>query len=457
MAAPAEAKAATAEHRDGGPWPLRIVAMLLAAGMLARLLWLSRSPVNMTSLHGEAENVAASLATTGQFANAFGAELPTGPTAHVAPTTPLLTAAVYKLFGVDSATSLWLLSIIAVAVVLFGTYLFFRAFGRLGSPLGSRLLAVLIVALVPLQFATEVRMFRSWEGGLATLGIAAMLLWILKLDERDAITTRTLVWLGVANGGIALLNMSAGLATSGMIGILLMRRVTFLRWPIPVVASAVVIAMLVVPWAMRNERVLGAPVLLRTGLGISLATGYNDFMLGPDRGEAYDQSMHLYGPNSSAVARAEIRRVGEIAYNERLEKQARAWMAAHPDVTLRIRLENIRDFYFPPRYHFERLGAKARAVEVRIALIWAAAALGIAALLANLWQRRWRYLYVAVALLLPCLPYILTYPLLRYRYLVSTLLIFLACDGAGRLLLHLRARRGGAAISAPAAAGSGQS
>jgi hypothetical protein len=53
------------------------------------------------------------------------------------------------------------------------------------------------------------------------------------------------------------------------------------------------------------------------------------------------------------------------------------------------------------------------------------------------WQRPYAYILVAV---LGCsLPYILVQPTLRYRYMISTLLIFCALDGAFRLIAHIRA------------------
>jgi hypothetical protein len=42
--------------------------------------------------------------------------------------------------------------------------------------------------------------------------------------------------------------------------------------------------------------------------------------------------------------------------------------------------------------------------------------------------RDWRYLYVAAALFLPVLPYAVVQPIIRYRYPIGTLLVFLAAD-----------------------------
>lgn len=48
------------------------------------------------------------------------------------------------------------------------------------------------------------------------------------------------------------------------------------------------------------------------------------------------------------------------------------------------------------------------------------------------------YAYLLIATLACSAPYILVQPTLRYRYLVSSLLIFLALDGLGRLAVRYR-------------------
>jgi hypothetical protein len=51
------------------------------------------------------------------------------------------------------------------------------------------------------------------------------------------------------------------------------------------------------------------------------------------------------------------------------------------------------------------------------------------------------YAYMLVAVMAFSLPYVLTHTDLRYRYPISTLLIFCALDGSFRLFTYLRARR----------------
>ena len=72
-------------------------------------------------------------------------------------------------------------------------------------------------------------------------------------------------------------------------------------------------------------------------------------------------------------------------------------------------------------------------------IVWLAALGGLATLAATAPFRR-PYAYILVAVVAYALPYVLVHPDLRYRYPISTLLIFCALDGSFRLFTYLRAR-----------------
>lgn len=417
-----------------GSW---VVGALLLAGVAARLLWMMLSD-NLAPYATESHNMAVALATTGRYADAFGPG--SGPTAHFAPTTPLISALAYWLFGVTKTATV-LLSVQAIAFVTLGFLVAYRAFGELGMARPARLVALAAVTLLPLQFSQEVREFRSFEAGIAALLIAWLLLEVLRLDRIGTLSNRALVLLGLGVGAIGMINPAAGLAAAGMVGVLFLRRVRWTRWPLAVAATLVVVAAVTVPWTLYNKHNLGVPIMTRSSLGLSLDRIYYDGELTKSRQDAYNDRHWAISPDGAPEARAAYIRLGDVEYNRRLEMRARAWMAAHPDVVRRMRLENLRDFYFPPAWFLNRFGAGSRAVEVRVALMWAASLFGLLTLAVMLWRRHWRYLYLLAAVTLPCLPYVMVYPLLRYRYLVSTLLVFLACDGAWRLWSWWRARR----------------
>lgn len=413
------------------PW---LPIVLLLAGAALRIGWL----ILVDDLHfytSESHHIAIALATKGQYADAFGAG--TGPTAHLAPTTPLISALAYRLFGVTKLATV-LLSLQAIAVVTASCFVAFRVFGLLGAALPAQLAGLAIVLLLPLQFSLEVREFRGWEGGIAALLIGLMLIQVLKADRDREIGNRKLIILGLSVGAIGIINPASGFAAAGMAGILLIRRVGWTRWSLPVAAAAVVVTAVTVPWALYNQYNLGSPILTRSSLGLSLAFVYNDAQLTESRQDAYNHRFYVISPQHNAQARADYIRLGDVEFNRRLEQRARAWMAEHPATVLRIRLENLRDYYLPPAWFFSRFGGVPHGAGVRVWLIWASSIFGLLSLAVLIARRHWQYLYVLAAVTLPAVPYIFIYPLLRYRYMVSTLLFMLACDGAWRLWTRLR-------------------
>lgn len=411
---------------------------IIAVACLLRLAWVWHG--HLAAIDSEAFFIARALAEGRGFAEAFGPG--TGPTAHLMPLTPLPAAAVYALLGQGTAAELvltaWALALLAVSLLLAE-----RVMRELGTPPLARLAGVAIVALVPIQYALELVGFRVWDGALAAAGLLAILLAALRLDRSSEVAARTLLLLGIGNGLVFLVNPAAAIGTSGIIGVLLLRRVSWRRWWLPVATSAVVIAAVLVPWGLRNERMLGAFVPLRTGSGISMAIAYYDGRDSEaDLARTEEAHFKEISPLMGVEARRRYMRLGEIGYNAELRERASAWIAAHRGEVLAIRLRNFVQFYAPPARLWTRFTRDAgKFVPLRQYLVAFASIVAVAGVVIALVRGRRRWWYVAMAILLPSLPYIYTYSLLRYRYLISTLLIFLAVDGAARLLALLTRRR----------------
>ena len=112
---------ARAEGDPRAPWRLFWVAFLI------RILYMTlahtyrvRPLVDHFQFGWEAGRIARSLATGHGYANPFESSYlgPTGPTAWIPPAYPSLMAAVFRLFGVYSAVSAWVL--LAINCVLSG-------------------------------------------------------------------------------------------------------------------------------------------------------------------------------------------------------------------------------------------------------------------------------------------------------------------------------------------------
>jgi hypothetical protein len=409
------------------------VIALLICGALGRLVLPSRIT---TPSRFESYYVAASLATTGRFADPFG--YPSGPTAHLGMLTPLPSALVYWLFGVGTPRAEYLLAVWTVFLVCLSIWLCWRLAVALDAPRPARIAAVAVAALAPLYIAIELRE-RNWEFPPATV----ILIWILvKLAEADAgvLTRGWLVWIGTSAGFLFILSPPAGLAAIVSLALFHLLRAPLRQWWIAPVSVLVVAALLAGPWAIRNTHQLGAPIFLRDNFGLELAIANfpgavhpADLRLAYWTRETTIQTMFLTEAKLRAAG-------GEVAYYGALGQTAWEWIGAHPWDFLTLCGRRFIEFFLPPRWFWSPYSATPeRFTSVRQAVVWLAALGGLTTLVAMAPFRR-AYAYILATILAYSLPYVVTSPDLRYRYPISTLLIFCALDGCFRLLTYLHVR-----------------
>jgi hypothetical protein len=418
--------------------PLFVIAMLICGALARFVVGSGANKLSHTHFRGEAYNVAVSLATTGRFADPFG--YPSGPTAHVGMLTPLPSALAYRLFGVGSPRAEYLLTVWAVFLVCLSIWLCWRLAVVLDAPRVGRLAAVGVAALAPLQFQLEMTENRNMEINLATV----VLIWILlKLAESDVngVTRRSLALIGASTGFLFILNSASGLGAILSAALFHKLRVPSRRWWIAPVFMVLVGGSLAAFWAERNMRELGAPIFLRDDLALELAvSNYSGAVHPPAPNAAYLTRLKEIHP--MRLTEAELRAVGgEAAYYHTLGQQVRDWITAHPWEFLNLCGRRFIEFFLPPRWFwFLFWDGPVHLLDLRQLVIWAATLGGLATLLVMAPRHR-PYAYILVAVLGCSLPYIMVQPILRYRYMISTLLIFCALDGAFRLFAYLRRQR----------------
>jgi hypothetical protein len=416
--------------------PIIVIAMLIC-GALARFV-VGNGVTDLSPAPGnEIHNVAVSLATTGRFADPFG--YPSGPTAHVGMLTPLPPALVYWFFGGDSPYAEFILYCWAAFLVCLSIWLCWRLAVVLDAPRAARLTAVAITALLPLQFHLEMTENKFAEISLATI----ILIWILlKLAESDVkvLTRRLLVLIGASTGFLFILNSASGLGAILSAALFHKLRVPPRQWWIAPVSMAIVAGSLAGFWAERNMRELGAPIFLRDNLGLELAlSNYSGAVHPTDAHSAFLARFREIHPMWIATGELEAKG-GEVAYYHALGQQVRDWTAAHPWEFLYLCGRRFFEFFLPSRWFWSPMAMRVvpPAVGLRQVIVWVMALGGLATLVIMAPRQR-PYAYILVAVLGCSLPYILVQPVLRYRYMISTLLIFCALDGAFRLIAHIRA------------------
>jgi hypothetical protein len=187
-------------------------------------------------------------------------------------------------------------------------------------------------------------------------------------------------------------------------------------------------------------RELGAPIFLRDNLGLELALSNHSGAVHPaDAHGAYLTRFKEIHPMWMAAGELDAKG-GEVAYYHTLGQQVRNWTVAHPWEFLHLCGRRLIEFFLPSRWFWSPMGVRVvpPLVNLRQLVVWAAALGGLATLFVMAPRQR-PYAYILVAVLGCSLIYILVQPVLRYRYMISTVLIFCALDGAFRLIAHIRA------------------
>ncbi len=204
------------------------------------------------------------------------------------------------------------------------------------------------------------------------------------------------------------------------------------------------ISLLVVsPWLVRNYLVLGGFVPLRSNFGLELAAGNRPWA----NGHTYAPGLGEMHPFSSAAERDRLIQMGERAYMKDKQRQAVAWITAHPSQFGWLTLRRTCLYWFSPDERWYQLDPKWR-LSVRVyGLMGFAALLELAHLL---WRRQPAGRLLICAVLGASIPYLLTHVENRYRLPLVGLFALLTCNlgVTGILWVWGKLRRGDVASSA---------
>lgn len=238
------------------------VAFVLRLGLLAFQLVPDAARAPGTSLEPEA--VAASLVSTGRFADPYA--VPTGPTAHVPPLHAAGLAAILKVFGATPAAGYARILLVFAAYSAVYALLPWLA-GRLGlgRPAG---VAAGLVGAVLLGWPEEVEPF-------AALAMALIVATFHRRWTGEAASGRGSFLLGLASGVAFHLQPVLLAVVAGLVAFELWRGTERRKWRL---AALLVLGALVAcgPWAWRNYRTFGTVVFVRDNLGLELRMGNHE-------------------------------------------------------------------------------------------------------------------------------------------------------------------------------------
>lgn len=315
-AAPARAQAAKPNWRDSFFW-------MVAAGFLLRLgaiiilhTYRYRTTEGHFDFGYEMGRIAAAIASGHGFSNPF--QTPTGPTAWEPPLYPYLTAGIFRLFGVYSYASAFVLltinsffsALTAIPIYLIGK----RTFGYTVALWSAWMWAVLPFTM---YWSTK----WVWETSLSALLLAVIFLCALKLEE--AAGWRLWAAFGALWGVAALNNPSLlSFLPVAFLWVWYRRKKAGRSWLAGSALAALVLAALVTPWIARNYSVFGKFIFIRDNFGSELRLGN-----GPGADGTWMWYLH---PTQNVLQMREFQRLGEIAYIAERKREALAFIAQDP-------------------------------------------------------------------------------------------------------------------------------
>lgn len=432
----------------------KLILLIIVLGIVLRLVWLSLRGTIGNSM-GEAFNTAVAFAQSGTLSDAF--QQGQGPTAHLTPLPPLIAGTVYRVLGVGSFPAELTLLTWTLGLTVLASWFCFRAFELAGTPRPALLLGLAGFWLLPINFHLEVVMFRIWEGTLATALAAFFIYRVLRADAKHEDGWSEVVMLSLVAAVLFLVSPPLGLAGYAAALLLTVRTQPVRRWAGVAVTAAIALAMVVTPWALRNYQVMGSFIPLRSNLGLELAVANHPAAArGGDDRQIFLKRMAQVHPYTSRYAYQQFRQAGgEVAYAEKLGRETKAWMAANPLGVARLSAKHVLQFFFPPRWFYFINDNSSQAVGLRQAILWALSFFGLAGVVLILAQRRRRFDYLIIMVLVPVLPYAVTQPILRYRYITYAPMMFFAAIAAlaalgaiARLVQQRRAPHHGTAAAA---------
>ena len=398
------------------------------AGLAVRLLYMTlahtyrmRSYDDHFDFGWEDGRIARALATGYGYADPFNGH--TGPSAWAPPVFPLLLAGVFKLFGVYTRASAWVILAIdcvfsaATAPAVYEIGL--RCFGRHARGLRDTRVALWsgwLWALYPAAMQYAVKWV--WDMTLATFLFAWVLVLALRMrgvgedaavgvEEEKRHTAGRWVAFGLLWGAIALTNSSLliFLPACGlwMIWPELRHPGRTPHGPPPVLARAALAALccltLMAPWVVRNEVTLGAFVPMRSNFGAelyeSLKPTYGAFPWGA--------AMPL---TVNAPEYKRYKAMGEVAYCKQQGARAMRILMANKARFLHRTLLRIDFFWFGVAHPTDSHALEEALRQLNYGVLSVAGLLGLALALKRRVPGAWLFLWAFT--LVPLLYYAIT-------------------------------------------------
>jgi 4-amino-4-deoxy-L-arabinose transferase-like glycosyltransferase len=338
-------------------------------------------------------------------------DLPTGPSAWAPPLYPYILAEVFRLFGVYSALSAWIILAFNSLFAALTCLTLYRIAERIYG-IGVARATAWTWAVFPYAIYWPVRVV--WETSLTTFLLSLALLVTLRMADEPP---RVRMWIlfGVLWGVIALTN-TAVVSMLPFCLLWLLYRLPRQRRQFAGAALCVLTAAFVVsPWLARNYQVFGEFILVRDNLPLEMYEANNDQSAG-----LWTRNEH---PGNNPEAMRRFQELGELGFMAEKRQQVRQFIREHPGRFLRFTLERAVYFWIAPPQ--ATIVAGYDLMISRHTNFLLAAVLAFAGLWLTIRNRKRAAFLVACFLLIYPLPYYLVMPFVRYKHPIEPEMIML--------------------------------
>ncbi|HZP16756.1 MAG TPA: glycosyltransferase family 39 protein [Terriglobales bacterium] len=337
-------------------------------------------------------------------------DLDSGPSAWTAPIYPYILAGVFKVFGIYSHASAWVILAFNSLFAALTCWTLYRISERVFSPTVARGVAW-TWAVFPYLIYWPVRVV--WEASFTTF-LLSLALW-LAICMADEASRRDWILFGLLWGLIALTNTAVIILLPFFLAWLIHESPSGARRFAGTLLCILVVVLCMTPWTIRNYHVFGRFILIRDNLPLELHEANNNASSG-----LWTRNEH---PGNDPVSMRRFQELGEIRFMDEKRRQLCEFVRRHPQDFAMYTLKRVWYFWAAPpqpaivaRYDL----SVARHVEFLLAAVFAFAGL----VLVHGRKNRYAWLLTPFLLVYP-LPYYLVNPFPRYKHPIEPVMLVL--------------------------------
>ena len=338
-------------------------------------------------------------------------DLPTWPSAWAPPLYPYILAGVFKLFGVYSALSAWVILAFNSVFAALTCLTLYRIAERMYG-IGVARATAWTWAVFPYAIYWPVRVV--WETSFTTFLLSLALLLTLRMADEPP---RPRIWIlfGLLWGLIALTNTAVVSMLPFCLLWLLYQRPPKPQQFVGAALCVLTAALVVSPWLVRNYQVFGQFILVRDNLPLEMYEANNDQSAG-----LWTRNEH---PGNNPEAMRWFQELGELGFMTEKRQEVKQFIREHPGRFLWFTVERGVYFWIAPPQATILAGYDlmiSRHTNFLLAAVLAFAGLWLT--IRN--RKRGAFLLVCFLLIYP-LPYYLVMPFVRYKHPIEPEMILL--------------------------------